>query len=112
MTGLGGLNPSPDGLVVGLCQYQLPTVTTRAELEATTELVCEIVRRTKAGMPTLDLLVFPEYSLHGLSMNVDDTLMCSLDGPEVAALRQACRETSTWGCFSLMERNPGGYPFN
>ena len=56
--------------------------------------------------------MFPEYALHGLSMNVDDTLMCSVDGPEVTALRRTCRETATWGCFSLMERNPGGYPYN
>jgi formamidase len=63
-------------------------------------------------MPTLDLIVFPEYSLHGLSMNVEDRLMCTLDGPEVASFQAVCKETATWGCFSLMERNPGGYPWN
>ena len=112
MSGLGGLNKSPGGLVLGLCQLQLPTVTTPAELEASTARVCEILRRTKAGLPGLDLLVFPEYALHGLSMSVDDALMCSVDGPEVTALRRTCRETATWGCFSLMERNPSGSPYN
>jgi formamidase len=32
--------------------------------------------------------------------------MCSLDGPEVAAFRQACVDNKIWGCFSIMEANP------
>lgn len=112
MSGLGGLNKSPDGLVIGLVQFQLPTVEQPVHLAETTHKICEIVRNTKRGMQTLDLIVFPEYSLHGLSMNIDDRLMCTLDGPEVAAFKAACAETKTWGCFSLMEKNPNGYPFN
>jgi len=37
---------------------------------------------------------------------------CDLDGPEVAAMRQACVDNAVWGCFSIMERNPGGMPWN
>jgi formamidase len=112
MSGLGGLNKSPGGMVVGVCQFQLPVVETPSQLRMTAERICDVVRSTKAGMPTLDLIVFPEYSLHGLSMNVDERLMCTLDGPEVASFQAVCKETATWGCFSLMERNPGGYPWN
>ncbi len=32
MSGLGGLNKSPDGVVIGLVQLQLPTVVTPDEL--------------------------------------------------------------------------------
>jgi len=56
--------------------------------------------------------VFPEYSLHGLSMDTSPEIMCSMDGPEVGAFRQACAENAIWGCFSIMERNPRGNPFN
>ena len=38
--------------------------------------------------------------------------MCSLDGPEIAAFRKACVDNSIWGCFSIMELNPGGMPYN
>ena len=38
--------------------------------------------------------------------------MCSLDGPEVAAFKAACKEHRIWGCFSIMELNPGGNPYN
>jgi formamidase len=60
----------------------------------------------------MDLVVLPEYSLHGLSMSTDPAIMCDLDGPEVAALADACRTQRIWGCFSIMERNPDGNPYN
>ena len=45
-------------------------------------------------------------------MDTNPRIMCSLDGPEVSALRQACRGNDIWGCFSLMEHNPAGNPYN
>jgi formamidase len=112
MSGLGGLNKSEHGVVVGLVQLQLPVVDTPAQLAAQTERICTMVAKARRGMPTMDLVVFPEYALHGLSMNTDQTLMCRLDGPEVAAFRSACREQRIWGCFSIMELNPAGNPYN
>ena len=58
------------------------------------------------------IVIFPEYSLHGLSMATDDKIMCTLDGPEVAKFKAACKEHKIWGCFSIMELNPGGMPYN
>ncbi|HKM70356.1 MAG TPA: formamidase [Stellaceae bacterium] len=112
MSGLGGLNKSENGVVVGLVQLQLPVVDRPAQLAAQTERICTMVAKARRGMPTMDLVVFPEYSLHGLSMNTDPTLMCRLDGPEIAAFRRACREQRIWGCFSIMELNPAGNPYN
>jgi formamidase len=57
-------------------------------------------------------VVFPEYALHGLSMDTNPAIMCKVDGPEVAALSAACREHKIWGCFSIMEANPNGNPYN
>jgi formamidase len=112
MNGLGGLNKSETGVVIGLVQLQLPVVDTPAQLVAQTERICAIVAQARRGMPTMDLVVFPEYSLHGLSMNTDPALMCRLDGPEVAAFRGACREQHVSACFSIMESNPAGNPYN
>jgi formamidase len=112
MSGLGGLNKSEKGVVVGLVQLQLPVVDTPAQLAAQTERICTMVAKARRGMPTMDLVVFPEYALHGLSMNTDPTLMCRVDGPEVAAFRSTCREQRIWGCFSIMELNPAGNPYN
>lgn len=112
MSGLGGLNKSPDGVVIGAVQLQLPNVATKADLTAQTEVVCAMVGKARRNMSTMDLVVFPEYSLHGLSMDINPEIMCSLDGPEVAALKAACLENDIWGCFSIMEFNPNGNPYN
>jgi formamidase len=112
MSGLGGLNKSPNGVVIGLVQLQLPSIAKPADLIAQTRKIVSMVGKAKRGMPTLDLVVFPEYALHGLSMDTRPEIMCTLDGPEVAAFKAACAEHRVWGCFSIMERNPKGNPYN
>ena len=112
MNGLGGLNKSRHGVVLGMVQLQLPVVVTPADLAKQTARIVELVGKARRNLPGMDLVVFPEYSLHGLSMDTNPAIMCSLDGPEVAAFRAACRDNRIWGCFSIMEQNPKGNPYN
>ena len=112
MSGLGGLNKSPNGVVIGLVQLQLPVVVTPHDLKAQTDKIVAMVGKARRNMATMDLVVFPEYSLHGLSMDMNPAILCALDGPEIAAFKAACRDNRIWGCFSLMEFNPGGNPYN
>ncbi len=112
MSGLGGLNKSPNGVVIGVVQLQLPVVATPPDLEAQTERIVAMVAKARRNMAMMDLVVFPEYSLHGLSMDMNPAIMCSLDGPENSAFKAACRQNRIWGCFSLMELNPLGNPYN
>lgn len=112
MSGLGGLNKTPNGVVIGLVQLQLPNVSTPEQLSQQAARVASLVGKARRSSPGMDLVVFPEYSLHGLSMDTNPAIMCSLDGPEVTLLRDACREHKIWGCFSLMELNTHGNPYN
>jgi formamidase len=112
MSGLAGLNKSPSGVVVGLVQLQLPVVETPAQVASQTQRIVSMVGKARRSYPGMDLVVFPEYCLHGLSMSTADELMVTLDGPEVAAFKAACIEHRIWGCFSIMEKNPGGMPYN
>ena len=112
MNGLGGLNKSSEGIVIGMVQLQLPIVKTTTDLAEQTQKIVEMVSKARRNMATMDLVVFPEYALHGLSMDTNPEIMCSIDGPEVAALKQACVDNEIWGCFSVMENNPGGNPYN
>ncbi len=112
MSGLGGLNKAPDGVVVGAVQLQLPNVVDKDDLAAQTEAICKMVTKAKQGMTTMDLVVFPEYALHGLSMDMNPDIMCRLDGPEVASFKESCKSNDIWGCFSIMEFNPDGNPYN
>ena len=112
MSGLGGLNKSPDGVVIGVVQLQLPVVVTKDDLARQTQRIVDMVGKARRNLGTMDLVVFPEYSLHGLSMDMNPDIMCSLDGPEIAAFKAACKAHKIWGCFSLMEFNPHGNPYN
>lgn len=112
MNGLGGLNKSENGVVIGLVQLQLPTVVTPEDLAAQTQVIVDMVAKARRNLGTMDLVVFPEYALHGLSMDISPAIMCRVDGPEVAAFKKACVDNRIWGCFSIMELNPGGMPYN
>lgn len=115
MTGLGGLNPSAGALVVGLVQLQVPRITEPDHLNDAADKMCSMITSARTGLPSLDLMVFPEYSLNGLNPKSWSTseLLCDLEGPQVERLRQSCADNSVWGCFSLMERNTGeGAPYN
>jgi formamidase len=112
MSGLGGLNKSKHGVVIGLVQLQLPVVKTPADLALQTRRICDLVGKARRNQFSMDLVVFPEYALHGLSMDTSPEIMCTLDGPEVAAFKQACVDHRIWGCFSIMEANPHGNPYN
>jgi formamidase len=112
MNGLGGLNKSQDGVVIGLVQQQLPHIVTQADLTSQTLRVSQLVGKARRNLATMDLVVFPEYSLHGLTMDMNPEIMCEVDGPEVAMLQTACSDHHIWGCFSIMEYNPFGNPYN
>ena len=102
MSGLGGLNKSSsDSIVVGVCQSQLFDVQTPQQLKAAVDHVCNLVKKARDSYPFMDMIVFPEYCIHGLSMSVDDSIMCTLDGLEVQAFQQACVKHKIWGCFSV-----------
>lgn len=98
--------------MIGLVQLQLPVVETPEHLSSQTQRIVQMVVKARRSYPLMDLVVFPEYALHGLSMSTADQLMVTLDGPEVQAFKRACIENRIWGCFSIMEKNPEGNPYN
>jgi formamidase len=113
-SGLGGLNKSKNGVVIGLVQLQLPVVKTRSDLAQQTSRIVELVGKARRNVSGMDLVVFPEYMLQGLSMDTSDEVLCDRNGPEMQACSAACKEHNIWGCFSIMERNreSPNHPYN
>lgn len=105
MSGLGGLNKTAGGIVIAAVQSQLFRVDNTEDLSKATNHVCNLVRRAKREYPATDLVLFPEYCIHGLSMSMDPEIMCTMNGPEVAAFKGVCAEEKVWGIFSIMEKN-------
>src|SRR3989441_12806407 len=101
MSGLGGLNKSPDGVVIGLVQSQLPVAVTKADLAAQANKICALVTKARKGMPTMDLVVFPEYSLHGRSTDTNPAIMCPLDGPQGAPFKTAAAKEESGGYLPI-----------
>lgn len=104
-SGLGGLNKSPNSIVLGLCQSQLLSATTPPDLQHALDHVLGLISKARTSYPLMDMVVFPEYMLHGLSMSTAADIMLDVDGPEVEALKRRCAECRIWACFSIMERN-------
>src|SRR5690554_8212008 len=99
-SGLGGLNKSPNGVVIGLAQLALPDPHTRAELWTETQRVIEMIGKARRPEPMNRHIGFPEYSLHGLSMVATATLLCSRTVPEVRPRQQCCTDATLWACES------------
>lgn len=112
MDGLGGLNKSENGVVIALLQANTPMIATPDDLLVAADRLAAFVVQIKQWRPNIDIIVFPEYSLNGGSKALESELQCSIDGPVIRVLRDACRQADIWGCFSFMELNPQGNPFN
>jgi formamidase len=80
-------------------------LTTPNELTHAVQHVLKLISKALNGYANLDMIVFPEYMLHGLSMSTDDRITCTLDRPEVKTLQAKCKEHKVWGCFITMEKN-------
>ena len=110
MSGLGGLNKAPDGVVIGLVQLQLPTIATKSDLATQTNRICAMVQKARKNMPTMDLVVFPEYSLHGLSMDTNAELMSRLDGPKWTVSERPAPRTGSGAVFPSWNTIPMAIP--
>ena len=55
MNGLGGLNKSSEGIVIGMVQLQLPIVKTTTDLAEQTQKIVEMVGKARRNMATMDL---------------------------------------------------------
>ena len=111
MNGLGGLNKSPNGVVIGLVQLQLPVVVSPADLSAQTTRICELVGKARRNLPGMDLVVFPEYALHGLSMDTEPGASCAASTARRCGLpRRRAATHRIWGCFSSWRRTRTATP--
>ena len=113
MSGLGGLNKTPDGVVIGLVQLQLPTIVNKGDLAAQTKKICAMVQKARKNNddhgPRRVSRIFAARPVDGYDAELDGR---GSTGRRWRAFRKACADNRIWGCFSIMEYNPDGNPYN
>ena len=102
MSGLGGLNKSPNGVVIGLVQLQLPVVETPARPRgADRSASCDMVGKARRNLPARwTSSSSPSTRCTACRWTPSPSIMCSLDGPEVAAFKAGLRRATASGAAS------------
>ena len=106
MSGLGGLNKAPDGVVIGVVQLQNPWLVTQEDLVLQTERICRMVRKARDNMPTMDLVVFPEYAPPACPWTPIRRLCADSTAPRSRAFAKPASTTGSGAAFQLWSSTP------